>query len=288
MEMSIALRLLVVEGNTRAGQETYRIGFGRTASEAYAEALRELSPDAHCEFCYPAEGDARLPDGAHLRDYDGVFLTGSALNIYDGGVAVERQIALVRAVFASGTPMFGSCWGLQVASAATGGSVEKNPRGREIGVARGIRLTPAGSAHPLLAGREIVFDALCSHIDHVTSPPPTGKVLAGNAMSEVQAIEIRFEGSLFWGVQYHPEFSLAEISAIIRRQASALASDGLFDTPVAARIYADEISALEHDPRGDVAARLCLGRDILEPSRRRLELGNFLETAILPTRSGRR
>ena len=44
--------------------------------------------------------------------------------------------------------MFGSCWGLQVITAAAGGSVRKNPKGREIGFGRGIRLTEAGRKHP--------------------------------------------------------------------------------------------------------------------------------------------
>ena len=57
---------------------------------------------------------------------------------------VTRQIDLVRAALATGTPMFGSCWGLQVITAAAGGSVRKNPKGREIGFGRGIRLTEAG------------------------------------------------------------------------------------------------------------------------------------------------
>jgi GMP synthase (glutamine-hydrolysing) len=283
----MVLRLLVVEGNTRAGQDTYRTGFGRTASEAYAATLRELAPDAACDFCFPAEGDISLPDGSALSDYDGVFLTGSALNVYDGGPAVERQIAFVRTIFASRTPLFGSCWGLQVASAAAGGIVEKNPRGREIGVAREIRATAVGRAHPLLAGRDVEFDALCSHIDHVVVPPPSGTVLAGNAMSAVQAIEIRFEGGLFWGVQYHPEFSLAEMAAIINRQAAPLAREGLFETPRAAQTYADEITVVERESRQDIAARLRLGRDIVEPSTRRLELANFLGAVVRPGRGSR-
>ena len=76
--------------------------------------------------------------------YDGVAITGSALNVYDGGPAIERQIELARAVMASRTPLFGSCWGLQLITVAAGGAVRANPKGREIGIGR--------RRHPALRG----------------------------------------------------------------------------------------------------------------------------------------
>ena len=61
-----------------------------------------------------------------------------------------RQIDLMRAVYASRTPAFGSCWGIQVAAVAADGDVRPNPLGREVGFAR--RLTPDG-------GRPVASDA---------------------------------------------------------------------------------------------------------------------------------
>ena len=46
---------------------------------------------------------ANLPNGRGLEEYDGVAVTGSVLNVYDGGEAVERQLDLARAVYASRT-----------------------------------------------------------------------------------------------------------------------------------------------------------------------------------------
>ena len=146
----MSLRFLIIEGNDAQGRAAYRLGFGQTAGEAYAQTLRALAPDASCDLLLAADSGAEAP--AALEDYDGVFITGSALNLYDGGPAVERQIALARAVFAAKTPFFGSCWGMQVACAAAGGRVFKNPRGREIGIARKIQLTLAGQKHPMLEG----------------------------------------------------------------------------------------------------------------------------------------
>ena len=88
---------------------------GKTPARSYADVLEGLAPDAVCDICQPADAGANLPDGAGLEGYDGIALTGSSLHIYRGGQEVERQITLARAAFASRTPMFGSCWGLQVA-----------------------------------------------------------------------------------------------------------------------------------------------------------------------------
>ena len=209
-------RVLIVEGNLAADREAYRLGFGQTPSEAYAAVVRQLAPDASTNICFPADPGTALPAGASLGDYDAVFITGSALNLYDGGPAITRQIEFARAVFAARIPFFGSCWGLQVATAAAGGEVQRNPRGREIGVARDIRPTAAGAGHPMLQGRPPVYDALCSHLD-IVSAPPGSMILAANAMAPVQAAEIVHEGGRFWGVQYHPEYNFAEVAAIIER-----------------------------------------------------------------------
>src|SRR6185436_9038772 len=151
-----------------------------------------------------------------LEGYDGVAITGSGLHVYDGGPSVTRQIELARAVLDAGTPIFGSCWGLQVLTAAAGGSVRKNPNGREIGFGRRIRLTEAGRKHPMYAGKLDVFNAPTVHLDEVEALAPGTTVLATNAVSDVQSAEIRTNGSIAWAVQYHPEYPLREIAAIVR------------------------------------------------------------------------
>src|SRR5690606_11253685 len=131
---------------------------------------------------------------------------------------ILRQIDLMRTIYASGTPVFGSCWGFQVAAVAADGDVQRNPLGREVGIARRILPSEAGRTHPLLAGRPPVYDAPAIHLDMVAVPPADSVVLAFNSLSPMQAAEIRFQGGVFWGVQYHPEFSLRELSVILNRR----------------------------------------------------------------------
>ena len=91
-------------------------------SEGYADLLRGLLPDAVVDICYPADPGANLPiDG--LEGYDGVAITGSALNVYNGGPNIAPQIELAREVLKARTPLFGSCWGLQVITVAAGGTL---------------------------------------------------------------------------------------------------------------------------------------------------------------------
>ena len=100
-----------------------------------------------CDIALPADEGSNLPDPSGLESYDGVVITGSALNLWKAEPESMRQVELARAVYKSGTPFFGSCWGLQVATVAAGGSVRENPKGREVLIARDVTLT-AGRARP--------------------------------------------------------------------------------------------------------------------------------------------
>lgn len=284
----MGLRLLVVEGNVREAREAHKAGWGQTPSESYAQVLGELAPDAVCDLCFPADAGANLPDAAGLSDYDGVVLTGSALNIYDDTPEIRRQLDLARAIYAARTPFFGSCWGLQVATAAAGGQVVRNAAGREAAFARALVATDAGRAHPLLAGRGATWDAPCHHLDCVAAPTGETTVLAFNAMSPVQAAEIRHDGGVFWGVQYHPEFTLAEMAAILRRVSPAMIGEGFFADPPAAARYCDALAALDADPaRADLAFRYGVQPEILDTHARTTEIRNFLQRRVRPEKSAR-
>jgi GMP synthase (glutamine-hydrolysing) len=187
----------------------------------------------------------------------------------------------MRAVYASGTPAFGSCWGIQIGAAAAGGDVRPNPKGREIGFARRLTPTEAGRTHPMLADRPASYDAPAIHLDAVVSPPGDCIVLATNAMSEIQAAEIRSDGGTFWGVQYHPEFSLAELAAILERRFDILIREGFCATTTDAAAYVADLRALHGEPdRPDLAWRHGLDAEVLDPERRTREIRNFVEHRV--------
>ena len=286
--MTASVRLLVVDCNIRDDRDAYQRTFGQLPGAAYAAAIASVSPGIVYDIALPADSGANLPDPAGLAAYDGIVLTGSSLNIYDGGAAVARQIELMRAIYASKTPVFGSCWGIQLAAVAAGGVVHKNPRGREVGIARRIVRTAAGAGHPLLDGRPATWDAPCSHLDEIAVPPGETTVLAANAVSGIQAAEIRHDGCVFWGVQYHPEFTLADIAFIMRRRLQTLVSEGYGASDADLSAHLDDLETLDRDPaRKDLAWQLALDAEVLDPIRRRRELQNFIEQRVKPNRSRR-
>lgn len=283
-----ALRLLVVEGNTAEGRERHLAVGGRVSSERYADVLRALAPGARVDVCFPADLGANLPDRMGLDGYDGVAITGSSLNIYDLGPPIMRQIELARAVFETETPFFGSCWGLQVATVAAGGTVRRNPKGREIGFARGICLTEAGEEHDLFWDKPTVFDAITVHLDEVEETARGTTILATNAWSAVQAAEIRTRRCTFWGVQYHPEYSFADIAAVFRRMREACVAQGLFRGEADHAAHVAELEALEKNS-GDtsLAWRHGISPAVTDEALRSRELKNWIERLVLPTRAKR-
>ena len=138
--MTSPLRFLVVESETEPARRERRNSVGQSSGETYIDTLLELAPSARCDQVKPADQGAECSDAAGLAGYDGVFLTGSPLHLYENTPEVKRVLEFMRAVFASGTPAFGSCAGLQVATVAAGGSVRRKARGREAAFARRITL----------------------------------------------------------------------------------------------------------------------------------------------------
>ena len=201
------MRLLVAEGNIAADRRRIAQSTGATPGESYANVLRAIAPDARVEVCAPADEDARIPQP--LDAYDGVAITGSALNIYKREAGSLRQIDFMREVFTRGIPTFGSCWGLQVAVVAAGGEVGPNPRGREVAFARKITLNEAGRVHPMHAGRPLAFDAPAIHGDELVGLPQGTIVTAWNHLSDVQAAEIRCGAGVFWAFNIIPNMGWA-------------------------------------------------------------------------------
>ena len=274
------LRILVVEGNAKAyNVEKIKWG-GASTAEHYVAVLEGLGEGAVCTIVRPADADdPGLPAGVALADFHGVAWTGSGLNIYNAEPEAMHQVDLARRAMASRVPVFGSCWGLQVGTVAAGGSVRRNPRGREIGIARRIVRAGEGVSHPMYAGKPLSFDAIGVHLDEVETRPAGMIVLASNPMSDVQAAVIRDEDGreLLWGVQYHPEYGLKDVAASLRRVGNALIRDGLFaDRDVLERFAAD-LKTLDADPaRRDLAWQYGVDATVLDPQLRYAELRNWL------------
>lgn len=273
--------ILVIDGNLLDVRERQVAAGGSPTGEAYAHTLGSLA-GVHCDIVRPADGEVRLPEARGVGAYDGVAITGSALNVYDGGAHIERQIELARATFAAGVPFFGSCWGMQVAVTAAGGRVRPNPLGREFGFGRRIELNEVGRRHPMYAGKPAVFEAITVHRDDIVELPAGAVPLASNEMG-LQALELNFGAGVFWGVQYHPEYSFAEIAACAVRYGPKLIDEGLFADRAELESFVADLRALMRDPHDRrLAWKHGLGPAVQEETLKLAELRNWLELEVLP------
>lgn len=283
------LKFLVIEGYGKASRDALAVGGMTLASDLYRKMLLSLAPNAMVDIVTPADPDWSFPTGVELKSYDGSAMTGSNLTALDAdNPAVRSQVDLQRELFRKGVPSFGSCWALQVGTVAAGGKVGINPKGREMGFGRKIRLTDQGMSHPMYTGKGKVFDVFASHEDQIHLPPSNSKVLAGNAISDIQALEIQHENGVMWAVQYHPEYNTKEMAALIRCRGERLINMGFFADSAEIAAYTDRLDALYEDPnRKDAAWNLGIDEDILDDNIRCREVLNWIEHLVLPGLSGK-
>ncbi|MGC6328578.1 type 1 glutamine amidotransferase [Rhizorhabdus sp. FW153] len=277
-------RLLLLEGNT-ADKRAKALKLGvRSSSEIYAQAIAAHFPHIELDVFHGADEGECMPHGRDWSDYDGFVVTGSSLHAYDKDFAVTNQIALVAEAAEQGLPIFGSCWGLQIAVMAAGGEVAYNPKGREVGFARKILVNSAGANHPMFAAKPAVFDAPCIHYDEVVRMPDGATLLASNAHSAVQAAVVPLGRSEVWAVQYHPEFDLAQLVQLYTLYADDMITQGFFADEAELASYRDKIARLVENPTlPGLAWQLGIDADILDPRQRAAEIIAWIETRVLNT-----
>jgi GMP synthase (glutamine-hydrolysing) len=115
--------------------------------------------------------------------------------------------------------------------------------------------------------------------------PAGATVLATNAVSAVQSIELRTPGSVAWGVQYHPEYPLREVAAIVRRIGARLLEEGFFKDTADIQVFAADLDTLDRDPDCKrLAWRHGISKNVLDKKLRTSEVANWMEFQVLPTR----
>jgi GMP synthase (glutamine-hydrolysing) len=170
-----------------------------------------------------------------------------------------------------------------MAAAAAGGEVRANPRGREMGIARKIRLTAEGMRHPFLEGKPPVYTGFISHLDEVTQLPPGASLLASNDFTRAQAIAVEHRKGAFWATQYHPEYDLHEMARLIMARESKLLPERFFQSRDALVEYVEKLEALHQDPsRKDLRWQLDIDDDVLTDQVRQVEFRNWISKLVLP------
>ncbi|HOT43602.1 MAG TPA: type 1 glutamine amidotransferase [Spirochaetota bacterium] len=278
-------RILIIDGYPKPSRDEFDVAGMKGAGILYAEMLLRYLPGAAHDILYTSDPGVTIPTIQELSAYDGVLWPGCNLTVYHtDDERVKPMLALCDRAFEAGLPQFGTCWGIQLPAFVAGGEVKANPKGREMGIGRKIRLTEAGKKHPMMKGKPEVYNHFVSHDDEVTRLPEGSVLLSGNDFSRVQAAEIRYKKGVFWGLQYHPEYDLHEMARLMVAREKKLTELGFFRGHGDFQEYVDRLEALNAEPqRKDLRWQLGIDDDILSADIRQCEFRNWVDTFILGT-----
>ncbi len=169
----------------------------------------------------------RLHDGGtvpvDLDDVHGVIACGGPYSANGDEPWIAEEQAYLKAAHEAGVPVFAICFGCQQLAKALGGAVGPLDGGSEIGW-HDVHLSNAGKDDPLHTGVPWTTPQVHWHNEHVTEPPPGGRVLASSTRTPVQAFAV---GLTTYAVQYHPEYVPQTITQLIEDEPEALAAADL-------------------------------------------------------------
>jgi GMP synthase (glutamine-hydrolysing) len=170
------------------------LDFGAQYTQLIARRIRELG--VYCEIRSWDLSDTEVRAfGAR-----GVILSGGPES-----VTGPDAPAAPAAVFESGVPVLGICYGMQTMAAQLGGRVAAGGV-REFGYAEVAVETPGRLLQGILdreAGGRALLDVWMSHGDRVEAMPPGFAVAASTHHAPIAAMAD--EGRGYYGVQFHPE-----------------------------------------------------------------------------------
>lgn len=127
----------------------------------------------------------------------GIILSGGPKSVYaDPAPSVDP------AIYDSGVPILGICYGAQLLAAQLGGEVARTGRG-EYGRTPLTLSGSAGAGSMLLSGSSPVSEVWMSHADSVVRPPEGFTVTASSPDAAVAAFEDPLRR--IFAVQFHPE-----------------------------------------------------------------------------------
>lgn len=159
-----------------------------------------------------------------VNAFDWLVIMGGPMNIYEEALYpwLKAEKNFIARAIASGKTVLGICLGAQLIADVLGGPVRRNPH-REIGW-HPVRLTAEGLASDLLAPMGSLFTPFHWHGDTFAIPPGAIHLAASEACSN-QAFVFNKRTV---GLQFHLEYSLADLKAMTTECGGELAEGGPF------------------------------------------------------------
>ena len=208
--------LAIIEGNHEQLVTINEQGHIHGAAEGFAAALSKLDNTLSFTIYRPHFADFTFQDDM-FDHVDGVIFTGSAVNWSADDSAAKPARDVMEHALSQHKPIFGSCYGMQLAVTILGGQNRAHPHATEFAIARHIEVNDAGKGHPLYQDKPVKFDAKCMHRDEAVRLPSGAICLSGNEHSPYQSMVYETDSQTVWAVQYHPELTFSEIANYIRR-----------------------------------------------------------------------
>ena len=181
------------------------LDFGSQVTQLIARRVREAQV-----FCEIHPNDV---SDAFIREFapKGIILSGSHASTYE-----EHELRAPQAVWESGVPVLGICYGMFTMAVQQGGQVEASDH-REFGYAE-VR---AHGHTKLLQGIEDfatpeghgMLKVWMSHGDKVTALPPGFKLMASTPSCPIAGMAD--EARRYYGVQFHPEVTHTVQGAVL-------------------------------------------------------------------------
>ena len=163
------------------------VDFGAQYARLIARRVREAH--VYSEIVPPTLSVAEIV----ARRPRGIILSGGPKSVYE-----EPAPAIDPAIYDTGIPVLGICYGAQLLARQLGGTVTRTGRG-EYGR---TRLTLSGPS-PLFADWPSESEVWMSHADSITEVPPGFVATARTAEAPVAALHD--PDRRIYGVQFHPE-----------------------------------------------------------------------------------
>ncbi|KAI9230054.1 MAG: glutamine amidotransferase-like protein class-I [Piptocephalis tieghemiana] len=212
--------------------------YGHLFTSLLDTALHTVFPDTHelTVESFDVRYNPTYPED--LKDFDGALITGSAADAYSDEPWILRLVQWCASV-PKDFRLIGICFGHQVIARALGATVERNPKGWEVGWTN-ITLSPEGKR---LLGR----DNLRIHQMHrdqlVTMPKrDDGEVIQCLGSTPICPIHGLFLPGQLLTIQGHPEFH----AGIIEKLVEIRAAKGIFSPEFAKDILARNDQETDH------------------------------------------
>jgi len=171
------------------------VDFGSQVTQLIARRVREAH--VYCEIHPNDVGDAFISEFAPKA----IILSGSHASTYE-----EHELRAPQAVWDSGVPVLGICYGMFTMAVQQGGQVEASSH-REFGYAevraRGHTKLLNGIEDFRTAEGHGMLKVWMSHGDKITALPPGFKLMASTPSCPIAGMADESRG--YYGVQFHPE-----------------------------------------------------------------------------------